>query len=62
MPLTPVHVTRWVELFTTAAQATLPPVYAEQAIAKARHMGESFSSGLFPVSEEDGRSRAVIPG
>ncbi len=38
MPLTPAHIKRWVELFTAAARATLPPAYAEQACAKARHM------------------------
>ncbi len=55
MPLTPAHIKRWVELFTAAAQATLPPAYAEQACAKARHMGESFTSGLFPFRDRNGK-------
>ncbi len=55
MPLTPAHITRWVELFTAAAHATLPPGYAEQACAKARHMGQSFTSGLFPFQDRDGK-------
>jgi hemoglobin len=55
MPLTPEHFARWVELFSAAATATLPAPYAEQACAKARHMGESFASGLFPFRDKDGK-------
>jgi hemoglobin len=55
LPIELEHIGRWLELFTEAAQATLPPPYAEIALARARLMGDSFRVGLFPFVGKDGK-------
>jgi hemoglobin len=32
----------------------LPPEYAAKALAKARHMAESFKAGIFPFVDKEG--------
>lgn len=49
LDLTPESFTRWLALFKDAADAVLPPVYAEQAVAKANHMARSLTAGLFTI-------------
>jgi hemoglobin len=43
------HFGLWLGLFRAAAQETLPPDAAAQAIARAEHMAQSFRAGLFPL-------------
>ncbi|MBP2290642.1 group III truncated hemoglobin [Azospirillum rugosum] len=49
LDLTPESFTRWLALFKDAADAVLPPAYAEQAVAKANHMARSLTAGLFTI-------------
>lgn len=49
LDLTPESFTRWLALFKDAADSVLPPVYAEQAVAKANHMARSLTAGLFTI-------------
>lgn len=46
---------RWLALFEAAAKATLPARLADQAIARARHMTQSFRAGIFPFTDKQGR-------
>ncbi|MGD9659388.1 MAG: group III truncated hemoglobin [Methylocystis sp.] len=59
LPIEPEHFTRWLELFTESASATLPKTQAEQAIAKAAHMTQCFQAGLFPFVGADGKPSRV---
>lgn len=49
LDLTPESFTRWLALFKDTADAVLPPIYAEQAVAKANHMARSLTAGLFTI-------------
>jgi hemoglobin len=55
LPIEPEHFPRWLELFEASANKTLPPSYAEAAIARARHMTRSFMCGIFPFTDKDGK-------
>jgi hemoglobin len=48
------HFERWLDLFSQTALDVLPSPAASQAIAKAKHMTESFKAGLFPWKTADG--------
>lgn len=54
LPIELDHFDRWLTLFHQAAEETLPAEAASRAIAKARHMTESFKAGLFPWKTTDG--------
>jgi hemoglobin len=54
LPLEPEHFERWLSLFDETAKAALPAEYAAKAIAKARHMAESFKAGMFIFVDKDG--------
>jgi hemoglobin len=47
LPLRPEHFDRWLALFRETALETLPAAAAENAIARAEHMAESFKAGMF---------------
>jgi hemoglobin len=47
LPLRPEHFERWLKLFRETALDMLPAEAAEQAIARAEHMAESFQAGMF---------------
>lgn len=55
LPVELEHFDRWLSLFETTVRSTLPPHHAEKALAKARHMAESFKAGIFPFPGENGR-------
>jgi len=55
LPIEVEHFDRWLSLFSEAARETLPPSYADSAIAKAKHMTQSFRVGMFPFTLPDGR-------
>jgi hemoglobin len=55
LPIELEHFGIWLRLFAETAKATLPPEFAEKAIAKAHHMAESFRSGMFPFQDQNGR-------
>lgn len=46
-PIEPEHFDIWLELFEKAANETLPPAMAAEAMLKARHMGRSIKVGMF---------------
>jgi hemoglobin len=50
LQIAPAHIDRWLELFAETAEASLPPVQAEAALALARLMGDSVKAGLFPFA------------
>lgn len=54
LPIELEHFGRWLDLFSRTAVGVLPETAAAQAIAKARHMTESFKAGLFPWKGLDG--------
>ena len=56
------HFDRWMALFSSAGDATLPPDAAARAKARAAHMTESFCCGLFPFVGADGRPSRVHGG
>lgn len=47
LPIRPEHFDRWLALFRETAREELPEAAANQAIARAEHMAESFKVGLF---------------
>lgn len=55
LPIEVHHFERWLALFAVAAEAHLPRDLAEKALAKARHMAESFKVGIFPFTDAQGR-------
>lgn len=55
LPVELEHFDRWLSLFEASVQSRLPPPYAEKALAKARHMAESFKAGIFPFLDKSGR-------
>ena len=55
LPIEVEHFDRWLSLFSEAARETLPSSYADRAIAKAKHMTQSFRVGMFPFTLPDGR-------
>lgn len=55
LPVEPEHFERWLALFTEATETHLPPELAEKALAKARHMAESFKAGIFPFTDAQGK-------
>ncbi|HUB63623.1 MAG TPA: group III truncated hemoglobin [Methylocella sp.] len=61
LPVELEHFDRWLALFEETVKATLPGEYAAKALAKARHMGESFKAGIFPFTDQNG-SPARHPG
>ncbi len=54
LPIELGHFSRWLDLFSQTAVEVLPEPAATKAIAKARHMTESFKAGLFPWKTTDG--------
>jgi hemoglobin len=54
LPIELDHFERWLDLFSRTALEVLPQAAANQAIAKARQMTESFKAGLFPWRNADG--------
>ena len=61
LPVEPVHFDLWLTVFRQAAAETLPPMLAEQAIAKAVHMTHSISVGLFPYRDAEGKPTRKPP-
>ncbi|VTZ23778.1 Hemoglobin (fragment) [Methylocella tundrae] len=55
MPVELEHFERWLALFEETAKATLPAEYGAKAIAKVRHMAESFKAGIFIFVDKNGR-------
>jgi hemoglobin len=55
LPIEPEHFTRWIELFEDSCRENLPPARAAEAVARARHMSDSFQAGMFPFRTPDGR-------
>jgi hemoglobin len=55
LPIEWPHFDRWLALFEAAARETLPAELAERALARARHMTQSFRVGLFPFHGPDGQ-------
>jgi hemoglobin len=55
LPIEPEHFDRWLALFEETVKTTLPADYAAKALAKARHMGESFKAGIFPFVDCHGK-------
>lgn len=55
LPVELEHFSRWLALFEETATATLPPDLAAKALAKAKHMAESFKAGIFPFVGPDGK-------
>jgi hypothetical protein len=55
LPIEPEHFERWLALFEETVKASLPVEYATKALAKARHMGESFKVGIFPFVDSHGK-------
>ncbi len=55
LPIEPQHFERWLALFGEATESRLPPDLAAAAMAKARHMAESFKAGIFPFTDAQGR-------
>jgi hemoglobin len=45
----------WLAAFESAAHDALAPARAERAIGVARHMAQSFKTGLFPFTDAQGR-------
>ncbi len=54
LPVEEGHFTRFLELWEQAAHEALPPGLAERAIKRARHMSQSFRTGLLPYKRADG--------
>lgn len=48
LPIEREHFGLWLTLFREAAEETLPPEAARQAIGRAEFMAESFRAGLYP--------------
>lgn len=48
-PIRPEHFDIWLDLFEKAANETLPPAMAAEAMVKARQMGRSIKAGMFTV-------------
>ncbi|PKU23841.1 group III truncated hemoglobin [Telmatospirillum siberiense] len=61
LPIELEHFGRWLALFTMTAEEVLPQQAAPLAIAKARHMTESFKAGLFPWKDADGNPSRHMP-
>jgi hemoglobin len=55
LPIEWPHFDRWLALFEAAAREHLPADLAERALARARHMTQSFRVGLFPFHGPDGQ-------
>lgn len=55
LPIELEHFGICLKLFSETANETLPPEYAEKAVAKANHMAESFRAGLFPFQDAEGK-------
>ena len=55
LPIRPEHFDRWLAIFGEATAAELAPLYAKEAMDKARHMAKSFMAGMFPFEGLDGR-------
>ncbi|HUI22472.1 MAG TPA: group III truncated hemoglobin [Methylocella sp.] len=55
LPVELEHFERWLSLFEETVKTTLPSEYAATALAKARHMAESFKAGIFPFVDKHGR-------
>lgn len=54
LPLKPGHFDAWLALFRDTAREVLPADAAEQAIARAEHMAESFKTGMFGFPRYEG--------
>jgi hemoglobin len=54
LPIELEHFERWLALFEETVKTTLPVEYAAKALAKARHMSESFKAGIFPFVDKNG--------
>lgn len=54
LPLTDAHFDRWLALWERAATESLPTTLAQRAIKRARHMTQSFRTGLLPWKRPDG--------
>jgi hemoglobin len=55
LPIEVEHFERWLALFEETVNGTLPVEYSAKALAKARHMAESFKVGIFPFVDKDGK-------
>jgi hemoglobin len=55
LPVELEHFDRWLTLFEATVHRTLPTPHAEKALAKAKHMAESFKAGIFPFVDQNGR-------
>jgi len=55
LPIEVKHFERWLGLFEETVNGTLPAEYSAEALAKARHMAESFKVGIFPFVDKDGK-------
>jgi hemoglobin len=54
LPLESAHFDRWLALWEKSAQEALPTPLASRAIQRARHMTQSFRTGLLPWKRPDG--------
>ncbi|MBI3444342.1 MAG: group III truncated hemoglobin [Magnetospirillum sp.] len=61
LPIEPVHFDLWLAVFKQAAAETLTPMLAEQAIARALHMTQSITVGLFPYKDAEGKPTRKPP-
>lgn len=61
LPIEPPYFERWLDHFKITAEECLPVSARARALAKARHMTESFRVGLFPFTRADG-SISRTPG
>lgn len=61
LPIAPEHFELWLAAFRQAAEETLTPMLAQQAVAKAVHMTESIKVGLFPYRDAEGKPTRTPP-
>ncbi|RAU22382.1 globin family protein [Paramagnetospirillum kuznetsovii] len=61
LPIEPVHFDLWLKTFKQAADETLTPMLAQQAMAKAAHMTQSITVGLFPYRDAEGKPTRKPP-
>lgn len=54
LPLAEDHFDRWLAAWERASNEALPPALAERSIKRARHMTQSFRTGLLPWKKPDG--------
>lgn len=61
LPIEPEHFDLWLKAFRQAAEETLTPMLAQQAISRALHMTDSIKVGLFPYRDGEGNPTRKPP-